>query len=132
MTSTDPSHVQATDRPPSPDTLVLFNTSEDLGPTQEDEDDFAKELAKMMTDASAEARKVDKKTAQALWDSSVLPTGLRKKKLDGHEDDEDASDSDEHGTMSFVLLSKKGNKQQVLHYLQATTPLIKFTIDEDY
>ncbi|KAH8119395.1 transcription factor [Phellopilus nigrolimitatus] len=103
------------ERPPSPDTLVLLNSSEDLGPTEEDENDFAKELAKMVTDSSAEARKVDKRTAQALWDSAVLPTGLRKKKYDESDEDEDASDggiSEGQDTMRFVLLTKKGNKQQ--------------------
>ncbi|KAI5123948.1 hypothetical protein M0805_006362 [Coniferiporia weirii] len=103
------------DRPPSPDTLVLLNSSDNLGPTEEDENEFVKELAKMVTDSSAEARKVDKRTAQALWDSAVLPTGLRKRKQDDEDEDGDASDggdSESHGTMKFVLLTKKGNKQQ--------------------
>ncbi|THH05283.1 hypothetical protein EW145_g4909 [Phellinidium pouzarii] len=103
------------DRPPSPDTLVLLNSSDNLGPTEEDENDFLKELARMVTDSSAEGRKVDRRTAQALWDSAVLPTGHRKKKFEEDEEDEDISDgedSDGHGTMKFVLLTKKGNKQQ--------------------
>lgn len=108
---------QTDERPSSPDALVLLNTSgEHMGPTDEDDSEFAKELAKMVTESSAEARKVDKRTAQALWESAVLPTGLRKKALDGSDDDEDVSDvhdSDGQGTMKFVMLTKKGNKQQV-------------------
>ena len=70
----------------------------------------------MVTDSSAEARKVDKRTAQALWDSAVIPSGLRKKKQDSGDSEEDVSDAEEagsQGTMKFVLLTKKGNKQQV-------------------
>ena len=66
----------------------------------------------MMTDSSAESRKVDKKTAQALWDSSVMPTGARKKKQEESDNDE-TSEGEDLDTMKFVLLSKKGNKQQV-------------------
>ena len=53
----------------------------------------------MMTDSSAEARKVDRKTAQALWDSSVLPTGLRKKRIDEPEEEE----SETSLTESYVV-----------------------------
>ena len=108
--------LQTTGRAPSPDALVLLNTSENLGPTEEDENEFAKELAKLVTDSSAEARKVDKRTAQALWDSAVIPSGLRKKKYEISDEDEYASDAGEtesQETMKFVLLTKKGNKQQV-------------------
>ncbi|KAL5523773.1 hypothetical protein ACEPAG_7946 [Sanghuangporus baumii] len=103
-------------RAPSPDTLVLLNASENLGPTEEDENEFAKELARLVTDSSAEARKVDKRTAQALWDSAVVPSGLRKKKQDISDEDEDASEvgeTESQETMKFVLLTKKGNKQQM-------------------
>ncbi|KAL5485215.1 NMD2 [Sanghuangporus weigelae] len=103
-------------RAPSPDTLVLLNASENLGPTEEDENEFAKELARLVTDSSAEARKVDRRTAQALWDSAVVPSGLRKKKQDISDEDEYASEvgeTESQETMKFVLLTKKGNKQQM-------------------
>ncbi|EJD02975.1 transcription factor [Fomitiporia mediterranea MF3/22] len=103
------------ERPPSPDTLVLLNAPENLGPTDEDENEFAKELAKMVTDSAAEARKVDKRTAQALWDSATMPSGFRKKKYDNSDEDGDVSDdgeSENQETMKFVVLTKKGNKQQ--------------------
>lgn len=65
-----------------------------------------KELAKLVTDTSAESRKVDKKTALALWDSAVIPPTVRKKRVDGEE----AAPSDE-GVTNFVVLTKRGNKQ---------------------
>jgi regulator of nonsense transcripts 2 len=67
----------------------------------------------MMTDASAESRKVDKKTALALWDSAVLPPAARKRRTDG--DPLDAGEDNDGGntTMNFTLVTKRGNKQQV-------------------
>lgn len=70
----------------------------------------------MVTETAAEARKVDKRTAQALWDSAVLPTNLRKKKQEDVDEEEITSegfDSEGKGLMKFVLLTKKGSKQQV-------------------
>lgn len=69
----------------------------------------------MVTESSAESRKVDKRTAQALWDSAVLPTGIRRKKQEDSDDEGAPSDSavsDTQGQMKFTLLTKKGNKQQ--------------------
>ncbi|KAJ3824500.1 transcription factor [Lentinula raphanica] len=100
------------ERAPSPEQAIVLSASnslqENLGPSEEAEAEFAKELAKMVTDTSAESRKVDKKTAMALWDSSVLPPNLRKKRLeDGDEDEElDAN------MMHFTIVTKRGNKQQ--------------------
>lgn len=65
-----------------------------------------KELAKMVTDTSAESRKVDKKTALALWDSAVIPPTARKKR----PDEEQTEPADETVT-NFVVLTKRGNKQ---------------------
>ncbi|KIY66874.1 ARM repeat-containing protein [Cylindrobasidium torrendii FP15055 ss-10] len=93
-------------RAPSPDQdVILSSTShEHLGPTEDDEADFAKELARMVTDTN----KVDKKAAQAFWDSAVLPAMRGKKKEDASvEDDANGTDN-----MRFMVLSRKGNKQQ--------------------
>lgn len=84
---------------------------EDLGPSEEAEAEFAKELAKMVTDTSAESRKVDKKTALALWESAVLPPGARKKR--GEEGDEGEDGPKENGVMNFTIVTKRGNKQLV-------------------
>lgn len=103
------------ERAPSPDQEVVLSASnslqENLGPSEEAEAEFAKELAKMVTDTSAESRKVDKKTALALWDSAVIPPNVRKKKVD--EDEEDGPEANGHDVMSFTVITKRGNKQQV-------------------
>lgn len=65
----------------------------------------------MVTDSSAESRKVDKKTAQALWESAVLPSGTRKKR--GDDNGEAAGGSDGNEQMSFTVITKRGNKQLV-------------------
>jgi regulator of nonsense transcripts 2 len=106
--------LQPDERAPSPDTLVLLTNPEKLGPTEDEENDFAKELAKMVTDASTESRKVDKRTAQVLWDTTTL-AGLRKKKVETSDSEDGSGDatSDGHGTMKFMVLTRKGNKQQV-------------------
>ena len=103
------------ERAPSPDPIVVLSAQENLGPSEEADAEFAKELAKMVTDSSNESRKVDKKTAMALWDSAVLPPGARKKRgADGEaEGDIDSNDADAKSVMSFTLLTKRGNKQQV-------------------
>lgn len=96
--------------------MVLLTTPDKLGPTEEEESEFDKELAKMVTDASAESRKVDKRTAQVLWDTTILTTGSRKKKVElSDEEDGDSGDtaSDSQGTMKFTMLTRKGNRQQV-------------------
>lgn len=93
----------------------MHSSSVDLGPSAEDDNDFAKELAKMVSDSAAEARKVDKRNAQILWDSAVLPSSLWKKRHDDEpeEDAADGSASDVQDVMKFSVLSKKGNKQMV-------------------
>lgn len=69
----------------------------------------------MVTDASADSRKVDKRTAMALWDSAVLPPGARKRRVgDGEgEEDLDRNATEAQPVMNFTLLTKRGNKQQV-------------------
>ncbi|EFI28143.1 transcription factor [Coprinopsis cinerea okayama7 len=92
--------------PEEPDVVISAKERQEfLGPSEEAEAEFAKELAKMFTDTSTESRKVDKKTAQALWDSTVIPPAVLKKKV---ESDPAASES---GVTSFTVLTKRGNKQ---------------------
>ncbi|KAJ7680426.1 ARM repeat-containing protein [Mycena polygramma] len=103
------------ERAPSPDDLVVLSASnsqqENLGPSEEAEAEFAKELAKMVTDSSAESRKVDKKTALALWDAAVLAPGTRKKRPD-EADDELNPQADSQNVMNFTVITKRGNRQQ--------------------
>ncbi|KAF4563394.1 hypothetical protein EYR36_003837 [Pleurotus pulmonarius] len=101
------------ERAPSPEQPVVLSNSnslqENLGPTEEADAEFAKELAKLVTDTSAEARRVDKKTALALWDSAVMPPTVRKKRND--ETEEAGEGADTLNTMNFTVITKRGGKQ---------------------
>ncbi|KJA29027.1 hypothetical protein HYPSUDRAFT_33531 [Hypholoma sublateritium FD-334 SS-4] len=103
------------ERAPSPDQEIVLSASnslqDNLGPSEEADAEFAKELAKLVTDTSAESRKVDKKTALALWDSAV-PTNVRKRRTDEKDEDEEDGSSNGPETMAFTVITKKGNKQQ--------------------
>ncbi|KAI0047506.1 ARM repeat-containing protein [Auriscalpium vulgare] len=103
------------DRSASPEPTVLVKQQENMGPSEEADAEFAKELAKLVTDTSTESRKVDKRTAQALWESAVLPPNMRKKRAGVDEDDtvSAAGSAAAPGVMKFTMLTKKGNKQQV-------------------
>lgn len=95
---------------------MLKSSQEHVGPTEDDEADFAKELAKLVTDTSAESRKIDKKTALALWDTALPPPVVRKKKQDDYDEDGEAANGDageDAGVMKFTLFTKRGNKPQV-------------------
>lgn len=110
--------LQVGERAPSPDEEIVLSTSnnnqEYFGPSEEADTEFAKELAKLVTDTSGESRKVDKRTALALWDSAVLPPALRKKKtVDDGEEDEVVKDVEGSRTMNFTIVTKRGNKQLV-------------------
>lgn len=67
----------------------------------------------MVTDNSAESRKVDKKTALALWDSAVLPPNVRKRRGDEADEEGDPSENNGHDMMAFTVITKRGNKQHV-------------------
>lgn len=71
----------------------------------------------MVTDSSSESRKVDKKTALALWDSAVLPPGARKRRVGDGEGDGDLESGavDAKNMMNFTVITKRGNKQQVCY-----------------
>ncbi|KAI0824048.1 ARM repeat-containing protein [Trametes gibbosa] len=103
------------ERAPSPEAVLLRSTQEHVGPTQEDEADFAKELAKLVTDTSADSRKVDKKTALALWDTALPPPVVRKKKNEDYDEDGEGvggEAAEDPGVMRFTLFTKRGNKPQ--------------------
>ncbi|KAH0589011.1 Nonsense-mediated mRNA decay protein 2 [Termitomyces sp. J132] len=114
---------QVDERAPSPDQEVVLSASnslqDNLGPSEEAEAEFAKELAKMVTDTSGDSRKVDKKTALALWDSSVLPPPVRKKKIEDGDEESETSELNRPDIMAFTVLTKRGNKQ---HTRQIAVP----------
>ncbi|KAG6375457.1 ARM repeat-containing protein [Boletus reticuloceps] len=101
------------DRAPSPEPVVVLSAQEYLGPSEEADAEFAKEFAKIITDSSAESRKIDKKTAW--WDSAVLAPGSRKKRADDNEGDADGEGNATNGesVMNFTVITKRGNKQQM-------------------
>jgi regulator of nonsense transcripts 2 len=105
------------ERAPSPDQEIVLSASnslqDNLGPSEEAEAEFAKELAKLVTDNSAESRKVDKKTALALWDSAVLPPAARKKRTDDVDEDTGGDSVNGHNMTNFTVITKRGNKQLV-------------------
>jgi len=89
---------------------LLRGSQENMGPSAEADAEFEKELAKMMTDTSVESRRVDRKTALALWESAALPTGLKKKRVGNFEEDGEMSASAEESVMNFTLVTKKGKQ----------------------
>ncbi|KAF9227255.1 ARM repeat-containing protein [Gyrodon lividus] len=103
------------DRAPSPEPVVVLSAQEHLGPSEEADAEFAKELAKIITESSVESRKIDKKAAW--WDSAVLAPGARKKRTDDNEADGDGegNGADGESVMRFTVITKKGNKQQTRH-----------------
>jgi hypothetical protein len=112
LSSADVCRIQVGDRAASPEQVVHVSVPESLGPSEEEDGDFARELARMITDGTADTRKVDKRTAAALWDAAVLPPAARRRREDG----EDAQDM-----MKFTLITKRGNKQQVRCFDRMTT-----------
>jgi regulator of nonsense transcripts 2 len=96
-----------------PEPVVVLSTQENLGPSEEADAAFVKELAKMVSDSSAESRKIDKKTALALWDSAVPPSGLGKKRIGDIEDHGNLDPNSLEQSMNFTVITKRGNKQQV-------------------
>ena len=95
--------------------LKSSGTSENIGPTEDDDTDFEKEPAKTVTD-NADNRKVDKKTALALWEQTAPAPIVRKKRGDDGEDAREARETNgdtSAGMMKFTLFTKKGNKPKV-------------------
>lgn len=92
---------------------MVLSAQEYLGPSEEADAEFDKELAKIITDSSAESRKIDKKAAW--WDSAVLAPGARKKRGDDIEGEVDGEGNATNGgpVMNFTVITKRGNKQQV-------------------
>lgn len=94
---------------------MVLSAQEYVGPSEEADAEFAKELAKIITDSSTESRKIDKKTAW--WDSAVLAPGSRKKRADDTDGDADGEGNAANGesVMNFTVITKRGNRQQVYY-----------------
>ncbi|KAG0661052.1 hypothetical protein C6P46_004159 [Rhodotorula mucilaginosa] len=85
--------------------------------TQEEEDDFTRELAKMMVSSNAETRKVPDRKPVSL--DVGIPLFRRQRaeaamQQQQQDEDEAAGEATEPKGMQFTLLTKKGNKPQAL------------------
>lgn len=97
-----------TDEPGSPTEEAVVLKMEHSGPTVEEDDEFNKELAKMLLDSAQESRKVDKKAASVMWETSVMP-GVKKQRTQ----DTEISNGVGNNAMKFTVLSRRGAKQLV-------------------
>lgn len=102
-------------RAPSPDPVVVLSAQEHLGPSEEAEAEFAKELAKMVTETSVDVRKVDKKATLELLESTILPSHhlLHKRRAENDEEEGERVQEHDSSVMNFSVITKRGNKQQV-------------------
>ena len=64
----------------------------------------------MLSDAAADAKKVDRKAALSAWDTGVTTTGVVARRRKDTERDDGPSDTN---GMRFTVLSKKANKNPV-------------------
>jgi regulator of nonsense transcripts 2 len=70
--------------------------------------EFDKEFSKLMSEAAADAKRVDRKAAQSVWDSTALPgSGVGKRRKD---DQSELKNEEDKNNMKFTVLSKKGFK----------------------
>lgn len=89
--------------------VVLLNAHENLGPSEEELADFEKEFSKLMSEAAVDAKRVDRKAAQSVWDSTALPgSGVGKRRRDDQSEQRNEEDTN---IMKFTVLSKKGVKK---------------------
>lgn len=87
---------------------MLLDVKPNLGPTEDEAADFEKELSKILSDAAADAKKVDRKAAMSAWDAAVTPAGAvarRKRDVDKEQEPDDI--------MKFTVLTKRANKNPV-------------------
>lgn len=88
--------------------VVLLNAQENLGPSEEELAEFEKEFNKLMSEAAADSKRVDRRAAQSVWDSTALPgSGVGKRRKD---DQSELKNEEDKNTMKFTVLSKKGFK----------------------
>jgi regulator of nonsense transcripts 2 len=87
-----------------------LDARENLGPTEDEAADFDKEFSRMLSDAAADAKKVDRKAVLSAWDTGVTTTGgAARKKRDAEREETEAPS----GVMRFTVLGKRANKNPV-------------------
>lgn len=90
--------------------------------TQEEEDDFTRELAKMMISTNAETRKVPDRKPVSLDVGIPLFKRQRATEAALAEEEDAAAEGHESKGMQFTLLTKKGNKPQVRAFGPSQAP----------
>ena len=86
--------------------VVLLNAHENLGPSEEELAEFDREFSKLMSEAAADAKRVDRRAAQSVWDSTALPgSGVGKRRKD---DQSEQKNEEDKNIMKFTVLSKRG------------------------
>ena len=86
--------------------VVLLNAHENLGPSEEELAEFDREFSKLMSEAAADAKRVDRRAAQSVWDSTALPgSGVGKRRKD---DQSELKNEEDKNIMKFTVLSKRG------------------------
>jgi len=89
--------------------VIVYN-QDDLKPTEEEEEEYKREFHQIMQE-SLDSRKNERKVQQF---DIPIPMGIKKdlrdNKSDSYSQDDDSEE--EKNNVEFVLLTKKGNKQQ--------------------
>lgn len=87
--------------------VVVYN-QDDLKPTEEEEEEYKREFHQIMQE-SLDSRKNERKIQQF---DIPIPMGIKKDLRDNNSDSQDEDSEEEKNNVEFVLLTKKGNKQQ--------------------
>jgi regulator of nonsense transcripts 2 len=87
--------------------VVVYN-QDDLKPTEEEEEEYKREFHQIMQE-SLDSRKNERKIQQF---DIPIPMGIKKDLRDNNSDSQDDDSEEEKNNVEFVLLTKKGNKQQ--------------------
>ncbi|GAA5918328.1 hypothetical protein JCM6882_008215 [Rhodosporidiobolus microsporus] len=118
--SSEGESADGTAEPDEPVDPTAFEEDDDVGEgrgrdpnamTQDEEDEFTRELAKMMVSAN-ETRKVAERKPVSL--DVGIPLIRRAKPAQGRDEDGEDSGEGQRKGMQFTLLTKRGNKQQAL------------------
>jgi regulator of nonsense transcripts 2 len=87
--------------------VVVYN-QDDLKPTEEEEEEYKREFHQIMQE-SLDSRKNERKIQQF---DIPIPMGIKKDLRDNNSDSQEDDSEEEKNNVEFVLLTKKGNKQQ--------------------
>ncbi|ORY06254.1 ARM repeat-containing protein, partial [Neocallimastix californiae] len=87
--------------------VVVYN-QDDFKPTEEEEEEYKREFHQIMQE-SLDSRRNERKVQQF---DIPIPMGIKKDLKDNNSDSQEEDSEEEKNNVEFVLLTKKGNKQQ--------------------